>query len=390
MTSFGRAARADFLLDPDVVFLNNGSFGATPRLVLEAQSLWRAEMERQPVRFMARTLKPAQRAALARLAPLIGADPQDIVFVENPTAATNAVLGSLRLKPGDRMLCMDHGYGAVYQTLRHVAERTGAALHALPTPWPFDDGAAFLAQIERAMTLGAPPKILVLDAITSPSGIRFPFEEAVAISHRHGVPVLIDGAHAPGMIPLDLNAIDADWFTGTLHKWMFAAKGCAFLHARRNRQGDLHPTSISHFYGQGFQAEFEWIGTRDATSWLSLPAALDFIEARGTEAIRTYNKQLIEQATALLQERLGLVPLTAPAYRGFLASFDLGPGTPAQALALHDELVDRYKVELPIMPLKGRMVLRISAQIFNCLEDYQALVTALEQVDYPSRATRSR
>jgi isopenicillin-N epimerase len=390
LTPFGRPARADFILDPDVVFLNNGSFGATPRLVLEAQSVWRTEMERQPVRFMARTLKPAQQAALTRLAPLIGADSQDIVFVENPTAAINAVLGSLHLKPGDRMLCMDHGYGAVRQTLRHVAARTGAALHVLPTSWPFDDGEAFLAQIDQAMTLGTPPKIMVLDAITSPSGIRFPFEEAIAISHRHGVPALIDGAHAPGMIKLDLTAINADWFTGTLHKWMFAAKGSAFLYARRDRQGDLHPTSISHFYGEGLQSEFAWTGTRDSTAWLALPAALDFIEARGAEAIRAYNRNLLEQAAALLHSRLGLAPLATPAYRGFLASFDLGPGTPAQALALHDELIDRHKIELPIMPLKGRMVLRISAQIFNCLEDYQALAAALEQVDYPSRATRSR
>jgi isopenicillin-N epimerase len=388
---FGLAARADFTLDPNVVFLNNGSFGATPRMVLAARDVWRAEMERQPVRFMGRTLKPAQRAVLTRLAPLMGADPADIVFVENPTAASNAVLSSLRLKPGDRMLCLDHGYGAVYQTLRHVAERTGAALHALPTPWPFTDGDAFLALLEQGLTLGAPPKILVLDAITSPSGIRFPFEAAVSLSHKHGVPVLIDGAHAPGMIALDLNAIDADWFTGTLHKWMFAAKGCAFLHARRDRQDDLHPTSISHFYGQGFQTEFEWIGTRDATAWLSLPAALDYIEARGgAEAIRSYNRALIEQAVVLLQDRLGLKPLTAPAYRGFLASFDLGPGTPGQALALHDELIDRHMVELPVMPLKGRMILRLSAQIFNCLDDYEALAAALERVDYPSRATRSR
>ncbi len=388
--SFGTPARADFGLDPSLVFLNNGSFGATPKAVLAAQSDWRAEMERQPVRFMGRTLKPALRAALARFAPLVGASADDMAFVENPTAAVNAVLSSLRFQPGDRLLCMDNGYNAVLQTMRHVAERTGAAVHSLPTPWPFTDADALLGPLESALAMAPRPKLLVLDCVTSPSAIRFPFEEAVALSHRYGVPVLIDGAHAPGMTPLDLDALNADWFTGTMHKWMFAAKGCAFLHVRKDRQSGLHPTSISHFYGQGFTAEFDWIGTRDPTAWLALPAALDFIEARGADAIRAYNKGLIEGAVGLLIQRCGLTPVTSPKFRGSLASFDLGPGTPAEALALHDALIDEHGIELPVMPVKGRMLLRISAQIFNCLEDYQRLAEALEKIGYPSRATRNR
>lgn len=387
---FGGSARSDFTLDPAVTFLNNGSFGATPKVVLEAQSHWRAEMERQPVRFVGRTLKPALRATLARFAPLIGADPDDLVFVENPTAAINAVIGSLVFRPGDRILCLDHGYNAVYQTLRHAAMRTGAAIHSLPTPLPFLDPAPLLRDLEQALSLSPPPKLLVIDAVTSPSAIRLPFEAAVALSHRYGVPVLIDGAHAPGMVPLDLNALQADWFTGTMHKWMFAAKGCAFLHARKDRQGDLHPTSISHFYGQGMTAEFDWIGTRDPTAWLALPAALDFIEARGMEAIRSYNKTLIEQAAKLIEAEAGLVSIAAPAWRGSITSFDLGPGTPAEALALHDALIDDHRIEIPVMALKGRILLRISAQIFNQIEDYRILVAALAALGYPSRATRSK
>jgi isopenicillin-N epimerase len=335
-------------------------------------------MERQPVRFMQATLPAALRNAACRLAGFLGARGDDLVFVENATSGINAVLRSLELGAGDEILTTSHVYGAVRNAIRHVCGGRGATLIEAPVPFPLDGAATVVAAI--AARLGPRTRLVVVDAVTSPTATLLPVTEIAALCRAVGVRLLVDAAHAPGMIPLDLPTLGADWVTGNAHKWLFAPKGCAFLWARQEAQPGLHPVVISHGLGRGFAAEFDWVGTRDPSAWLTVPAAMDFWQALGGEELMARNRVLADQAAQLLAETWD-TPIGAPAaMRAAMAAVAL-PGTgdadPVMAAAIHDRLWTEHRIEVPIVPFAGRLWVRVSAQAYNDLDDYRRLADAV-------------
>ena len=290
------AMRAEWALDPGFVTVNHGAYGATPRAVLAAQAAIQASMEAQPNRFMRAELPGALRGAAAGLAGFLGARGEDLVFVTNATEACNAVLRSALLTPGDEVLVLTHGYGAVRNTVRHVAARAGARMTEAVIPYPRPADEAVLAALNAALTPRT--RLAVLDHVTSPSALVLPLAAMIARCHAAGVKVLVDGAHAPGMLPLDLPALGAEWYVGNCHKWLCAPKGAGFLWARPDAQAGLHPAVISHGLDTGFTAEFDWTGTRDFSAYLAVPAALEFWTRLGGTAQMARCRALVAEAAA--------------------------------------------------------------------------------------------
>ncbi|MCB9792535.1 MAG: aminotransferase class V-fold PLP-dependent enzyme [Alphaproteobacteria bacterium] len=360
-------------------FLNHGSFGGTPLEVLRAQRAWQDRMEAQPIRFFMEERPRAVRAAAARLAAYVGSAPEDLVFVENATTGVNAVLRSLRLEPGERVICLSHVYPAVRNALAFVCERAGAHLVEVEVPAPLDDTQRVLRGLRCA--LRRPARLVVLDHVTSFSGLVLPIEDMVQLCREAGVPALVDGAHAPGQLALDLEALDADYYVGNCHKWLWAPKGCALLRVAPRAQAGLHPTVISHGYRQGFTQEFDFTGTADVSAWLSIDAALDFQAELGDERVRAHNRALALQARALLSEAWGATPAGPPETVGFMAALQLperyGPGTWEGSRAVKVPLWDKHRIEVPVTHFGGRLWLRISAQVYNELGDYERLAEAL-------------
>ena len=367
-------------LDPAAHIVNHGSYGATPRSVMAAQDAWRQRMEAAPTRFMMRDVPPATRAAAARLAGFLGARPQDTVFVENATVGCNAVLGSFPLAAGDEVLVLSHGYGAVIKAARHVCARAGARVTEAVVPFPRPDPDAVVAGITAAIT--SRTRLAVLDHITSASGLELPVAAMVAACRAHGVPVLVDGAHAPGQVPLDVPSIGADWYVGNCHKWLFAPKGAGFLWAAPHRQDGLHPVTISHGYGDGFLAEFDWTGTRDPSAWLCVPDGIAVHASLGGPALMARNAALAAEAAAMLAGRFGTETGTGNAPTCAMAIVRLplyGLVDGERAAAVREALIDGGS-DAPVNAIEGAAWLRVSAQAYNDLADYEALAGRVQAV----------
>lgn len=376
--------RSLWTLDPSVTYLNHGSFGACPAAVLDVQTALRREMEREPVDFLVATLPARLDAARQALAAFVGADPADLVFVPNATAGVNAVLRSLILEAGDELLLTTHTYAACRKTADYVAQRTGARVVVanLPLPCAHED------QIVAAVMDSATPRtrLALLDHVTSPTALVLPIARLVGGLQARGIDVLVDGAHAPGMVPLGLSALGAAYYTGNAHKWLCAPKGAAFLHVRRDRQAALHPNVISHGYTAGFHAEFDWTGTSDPTPWLCIPASLRFMGGLlpgGWTEVMTANRALTLAARALLLRTTGLGPPCPESMIGSMAALPLpaaAPGSPAHRLdskGLHAWFRQRG-VETWLYPHPVPL-LRISAQLYNDLDQFKQLANLLEE-----------
>jgi isopenicillin-N epimerase len=394
-------------LDPELTFLNHGSFGACPREVLEDQRRWRDRLEAQPVQFLARDLPGLLARARAELGAFVGADPDDLAFVANATSAVNAVLRSLRFEPGDELLTDDHEYNATINVLRHVAERDGARVVVARIPFPVASEEAVVDALLGAVT--ARTRLALVSHVTSPSALVFPIERIVAELAARGIETLVDGAHAPGMVPLDLDRVGAAWTTGNLHKWVCAPKGAAFLHVRRDRQPEIRPSTISHganapLRADGptrYRAEFDWQGTLDPTPWLAVPAALRFVGGLvdgGWPAVMARNHALTVRARDVLTDALGLDPSTpAPATmlgsmvalplpdRGPLAAVGAG-SSPLDTDPVQARLLREHRIEVPIYPFPvpaagspdpARRLIRVSSALHNGPDDLDRLAAAL-------------
>jgi isopenicillin-N epimerase len=375
----GRAVRHEWPLDWGWLTVNHGSFGATPRVVLAAQQEWRRQLEAQPTRFMHETLPAGLADAAARLGTFLGAAGRDIALLDNATSGCNTVLRSLRLAPGDEVLVLSHGYGAVRNTVRFVTERASARMTEAAIPFPRPDAGAIVASIAAALTPRT--RIAVIDHITSGSALVLPLVDIVAACHAAWVPVLVDGAHGPGQVTLDLGALRADWYVGNCHKWLCAPKGSAFLWAAPDRQEALHPLTISHGFGQGFRAEFDWTGTRDASACLAIPTALDFHHRLGGAALRARNVALAAEATQVLADRLGTEVGTTGVLAGAMGVVRVptaAPATAEWAQRLRQRLLAAH-TDAPVHVLNGALWLRISAHAYNDLADYQALADIVSE-----------
>jgi len=334
-------------------------------------------MERQPLQFFIETLPDALRDAAQSLGELVGAPGEDIAFVDNATSGVNAVLRSFPFEAGDEILTTNHVYGAVARTIEFVGKRTGATPVFVEVPFPPDGPDEVVERVAAAITERT--RMAVLDHITSATALVLPIKRLIALFHERGVPVLVDGAHAPGMVDLDLEALGADWYTGNCHKWLCSAKGCAFLWSNPNSdvaRRDLHPPVISHFLNEEWPAEFDFVGTRDYTPFLSLPAALDFHRELGPARIRTYIHDLVLEAGDRLCASWGVQSVAPRAMTGSILTLPIPQVLdPAEhdAFALRKTIWDRHRIEVPFVAFDGQTWLRISAQIYNDLDDYKAL-----------------
>jgi isopenicillin-N epimerase len=387
-------------LDPEVVFLNHGSFGACPCAVLETQASLRAEMEANPVAFLDRSLEARLAAVRERLGAFVGADPDDLAFVANATHGVATVLRSLRFAPGDELVTTDHEYNAALNMLRVAAARDGARVvtAAIPLPVPGPDDV-----VERVLAAAGPrTRLVMISHVTSPTALVLPVEPLVAALEARGVPVLVDGAHGPGMLPLHLDRLGASWYTGNLHKWVCAPKGAAFLHVRRDRQAAVRPLAISHGANDPrpawsrFRKEFDWTGTADPTPFLAVPAALDAVGglvAGGWPGVMARNAAVAAGARPALVAAAGGRPLSPEAMLGSMAAVELrrdrrfdarGPAEP-------DPLAARLReagIEVPVHawprdPAPGerrRRLLRVSAHLHNDPGEYAFLADVLRRL----------
>jgi isopenicillin-N epimerase len=387
--AFGRAMLAHWLLDPDCTHLNHGTVGATPRRVLAAQRALGDEIERNPARFLLRELSGPfagephgrelrLRQAAREVGAYFGARAQDLVFVDNTTTAVNAVLRSFDLRDGDEILLFDQTYGAVRNAAEFAARRTGARVQTVTLPFPISDPQSLIDTVERA--LGPRTRLAIVDHVTSSSALLLPLAEIAALCRARGVATLVDGAHAPGAIALDIPALGVDWYTGNLHKWAWAPRSCAILWVDPARQAQLHPTTISWGLDQGMTEEFDWVGTRDPTPYLAAPAALAFMSELGLQQVQHYNRALAWLAANLLAERWG-GPLAAPASAvGTMACARLPAGagsTREAANRLRDALLFEDGIEVALHVLGGAVWARISAQIYNEQGDVERLASAV-------------
>jgi isopenicillin-N epimerase len=387
----GDAIRAHWTLDPSVAFLNHGSFGACPLPVLAAQDEWRARLEAEPVRFMVRELEPALDLARDAVAKFVRADADDLAFVPNATTGVNTVLRSLDFAPGDELLTTDHVYNACLNAMKLVAEKSGARVVVAKVPFPLKSAGEVLDAVLRAVT--SRTKLALLDHVTSPTGLVFPVARLVAELTKRGVETLVDGAHGPGMVPLDLAALGASYYTGNFHKWCCAPKGAAMLWVRRDRQAAIRPLTISHGANSPrtdrsrFRLEFDWGGTDDPTPYLCVLDALEFLGGLlpgGWRELMSRNRAQALAMRARLASRLGCALPCPDDMIGTLAALPLPddpkPGLPAAYhTALQTALVERHRVQVPIVvwPAPPRRWVRISSQVYNREHEYDRLSGAL-------------
>ncbi len=396
------ALRAHWLLDERIDFLNHGSFGACARPVLEAQQRLREQLERQPISFYLRHLESALDETRQALAPVLGADPADLVFVRNATTAVNAVLGSLGLAPGDELLTTNHVYDGCESALKAIAERSGARVVSVPLELPVEDPERIVGDL--VARVGPRTRLALIDHITSRSALILPINRIVAELASRGVPTLVDAAHAPGMVPLDLNTTGAEWTTGNCHKWLCAPKGAAFLHVRRDQHDQVRPaiTSLGAYSERrdrsAMHQRFDWAGTDDVTSILTVPAALRFMAGLlpgGWPAVMAHNRDLACCGLTNLLTVPGVVAAAPESNMGSMATVLLPPlpeGLPPspwpQVADLQEHLLERYKIEVPVMSKPGpttsgepsRWMLRISAQLYNEPAQYERLAEALREI----------
>lgn len=375
---FGHTILGEWVLDEDIVYLNHGSYGAAPRRVLAAQQRWRDALERDPARFVRDELQDALNTARLALSEYLGADPSNLAYVDNATTGINAVVASLDFGPGDEVVTTSHAYSAVRNTLAYYCERRGAQLIEVPLPFPPPDADAVVDAVGAA--LGERTRLAVLDHVTSDSALVLPLERLASLCRERGVPLAVDGAHAAGMLTLDLEQLAVDWYAGNAHKWLCAPKGAAFFWARADRQANIHPPVISRGFGQGFLAEFDWQGTRDFSAWLSLPDALAFRADLGDSRVKTYCYELVGRAAAYLAEEWQTETEPSPAMQGFMATIRLpgnAPASPGAIASIRRSLLYQHGIEAHFVALEGGVWARISAHVYNEMGDYVGLGKAL-------------
>jgi isopenicillin-N epimerase len=380
-------------LDPKVTFLNHGSFGSCPRAVLEFQQELRDRLERQPVQFLVRDLEPLLDETRTALARFLGAKTENLVFVSSATEGVNTILRSLAFAPGDELLVTDHEYNACRNALEFVAGRAGAKVVVAAIPFPVESGDQIVESIVAKVT--SRTRLALFDHVTSPTALILPVERIVRELSARGVDALVDGAHAPGMLPLDLNALGAAYYTGNCHKWLCAPKASGFLHVCLDRQERVHPLSISHGFNSAranrprFLTEFGWTGTSDPTARLAVPETLRFmggILEGGWPEVMAQNRQMALEGRKTICQALGTEPPCPDAFIGSMAAIPLPasdgvnpPSAPPFLDPLQEKLLADFGIEVPVNPWPRfpQRLLRISAQLYNSPEQYQWLADAL-------------
>jgi isopenicillin-N epimerase len=382
----------EWQLDPSVRHLNHGAFGAVPREVADHQALIRREIAANPTRFLARELESKLDGARHVLAGFVGAAPETMAWVDNATTGVNAVLQMFarRLSPADEILVTDHEYNACRNAIDAIAVRSGAVVREVPIPFPFGKSEELFEAVLSGVT--ARTRLVVIDHITSQSAIVLPVERLVAEIEGAGIPVLVDGAHGPGMIALDLEKLGASFYVGNCHKWLCAPHGAAFLRVSDSYREEIEPVIVSHGWNDPrpdrdrFRKMFDWTGTDDPSAVLSVPAAIDTIGTAlpgGWSEVMATNRALALVGRRIVLDRLGLQPPVPDEMVGSMATVILPPGQ-MDGLGIIDplggEIFESHRIEVPVFsfPRGSGRVVRMSAQLYNSVDDYEALADALE------------
>jgi isopenicillin-N epimerase len=367
-------------LDPAISYLNHGSFGALPLEVAEAAAELRLEVERDPADLLVRRLPGRIDEIRERVADLLGGNPADLVFVDNATAGAATVLGMLAYSwsAGDEVLTTDHCYNAVGTQLFVLAERYGITPVFAHVPMDLTSPAEVVAAIVERITDRT--RLLVIDGIASASGLHFPVAEIVAAAHAHDVPVLVDAAHMPGHVEVDLAATDADFWVGNLHKWVCAQRAVAVLSVAARWRDVIRPLVPSHGYADGFHAAFDWTGTHDPVPLLSVDPALDYWEKLGWDAVRVQQRELVDTGAAVLAAALGTTSPKPPGMTAAMRIVELPVDlSVAQGEALGAQLLHQHRFEVACLSLYGRRWLRVCGQIYNTPRDYERLAAVLPE-----------
>ena len=382
-----------WILDPNITFLNHGSFGACPKLILDEQTKLRTSLESDPVTFMESTARELWAESLVKLSKFINADSEGMTFVTNATSGVNTVLKSLDLKPNDEIIVLDHSYQACWNAVDFITKRTGAKTVVATIPFPIDSNEQIIEEILQKVT--EKTRLALVDTVTSPTGLRLPFEELVSELQSRDVDVLLDAAHGPGIVPLDIKKLDPAYVTGNAHKWLCTPKGSAFLYIREDRRNRTRPLSVSHGASvsgtdqERFRFEFDWTGTQDPTAWLCIPSAIDHIGSMlsgGWPAIMDYNTNLAIQGRNLLLEALGTSKPSPDSMIVGLAAVSL-PGSGVLTTSalepdpLHTLLFEKYRIQVPVFgwPHHNKRYLRIASYLYNSLEEYEYLAEVLKK-----------
>ena len=387
-----------WLLDRDITFLNHGSFGACPIPVLEAQTNFREQLEREPLRFLMREFEPLLDRARNELAAFIGTSGDELAFVPNATTGVNAVLRSLSFAPGDELLTTNQEYNACRNTLDFVASRTGAKVIVADVPFPIQSPEQVVEAVIKCIS--PQTKLALLDHVVSQTGLIFPIKQLVNKLAQRGIDVLVDGSHAPGMIALNLDEIGAAYYTGNCHKWLCAPKGAGFLYVRRDKQDAIRPTTISHGANSPrtdksrFQLEFDWMGTVDPSAYLCVPVAIDFMGSLlegGWPELMAKNHALALAGRQILLDKLDLPQSCPDEMVGSMAVIQLRDAEfdavgKSGIAPLQEALWEIFKIEVPVIPWPdaNQQLLRISAQFYNTLSQYEYLAKALVELTSPS------
>ena len=377
--------KENFLLDPNVVFLNHGSFGATPKPVFDAYQNWQLRLERQPVLFLGRELDDLLKESRRMLGEYLNADADDLVYIPNATHGVNIIARSLDLKPGDEILTTDHEYGACDYTWDFICGKTGAKYIHQSIPLPVHSEDEIVDQIWQGITPRT--KVVYLSHITSPTALRLPVEKVCQRARNAGILSIVDAAHSPGQIPVDLQALGADVVFGNCHKWMLNAKGSAFLYVRREVQHLVEPLIVSWGYnatretttGSRFIDLFQWTGTKDPAAALTVPTAIQFMKEHNWDEVRTECHTLLYQAIERICNLTDMPPLY-PLDSGFYSQMGIAPLPLSDITVLKSRLYDEYKIEVPLIQWRERQFIRISVQGYNNQEDIDALVSALQML----------
>ena len=373
-------ARQLFSLAEGTTYLDHGAFGVAPNEVLRVAAQMREWVEAAPRPFFDNECRPRWREAAALVAKRFSARAEDLALVDNVTDGVNAILRSLSFAPGDEILITSMTYGAVANAARRIAGRQGARVVEARLPYPALGDEACVEAVRAA--IGPKVKLAILDHIVSPTALVLPVAEMVRTCRERGVAALVDGAHVPGHIPLDIEAIDADWYVANLHKWHFVPRACGFLWARRDRQEGLASTVLSWDIDKPFPYSFEWTGTRDPSSWLTIPAAFAFMDRFGADNVRKHNHDLAIEGAALLAKAWGVPPGAAAHMTGAMVLVPLParsatPPTYQGCEGLQKALWNDHRIACACMLFEGRVALRVCAQIYNTIDDYEKLARAV-------------
>ena len=371
-----------FLLDPSVTFLNHGSFGATPKPVFREYQRWQRELENQPVEFLGRRFNGLMRTARAALADYLGTQANNVIFAQNVTIALNIVARSLELGVGDEVLTSNHEYGAMDRTWRFLSKECGFTY--INQPVDISSHETFVDSFWKAVT--PKTKIIFLSHITSPTATIFPVEKIIQRARAHGILTVIDGAHAPGQIPLHLDALGADFYGGNLHKWLCAPKGAGFLYARPEVQSMLKPLIVSWGYESETPGDSpfidynEWWGTRDVSAFLAVPMAIQFQQEQAWAEVRAACHRLAVETWQRLHDLTGQAPLHSDPDTWFAQMAVATLPADSDLVSLKSRLYDEYRIEIPLIAWNEKKLIRLSVQGYNSRRDMDRLLSALKKL----------